>query len=149
MILLDVSRGGRGAAAFERLLRRRATAFLKALELQKCELSISLVGDAEIRRLNRQWRNKDQVTDVLSFPAGDWLGVGPRTLGDIVISLPTTRRAARDYRHTVEDELSRYLAHGLLHLLGHDHHRRVDAAKMARAEARLLGKPGMLPISVS
>ena len=143
-ILLDLSRGGRGAQGFEAFLRRRALVFLRKLKLQRCELSISLVGDAEIRRLNRRWRSKDRITDVLSFPAGQWLGAGPRPLGDVVISLRTTRRAAREYGHTVEDELSRYLAHGLLHLLGHDHHRRADAAKMARAEAGLLGKQGML-----
>ncbi len=143
-ILLDVSRGGTGAARLEPLLRRRARAFLKALALTGCELSISLVGDAEIRRLNRRWRKKDKPTDVLSFPAGDWLGAGPRPLGDVVISLATTRRAARGYRHTLEHELSRYLAHGLLHLLGHAHHRKADAAKMARAEVKLLGKKGML-----
>ena len=144
MVLLDVSGGGAGASRYSALLRRRARAFLKALKLSECELSISLVGDAQIRRLNRTWRKKDKATDVLSFPAGDWLGAGRRPLGDVVISLATTRRAARDDGHSVEDELSRYLAHGLLHLLGHDHHRKADAAKMARAEAKLLGKPGML-----
>jgi probable rRNA maturation factor len=61
-----------------------------------------------------------------------------------VISLATTRRAAKEYGNTVEEELSRYLAHGLLHLLGHDHLERGEAAKMARAEAELLGRPGML-----
>ena len=143
-VLVDTSRGGRGAKKLEPLLRRRATAFLKRLRQSGCELSVTLVGDEEIRALNKRWRRKDQATDVLSFPAGDWPGPGPRPLGDVVISLQTTRRAAREYGHTVEDELSRYLAHGLLHLLGHDHHRRDEAAKMARAEAKLLGRPGML-----
>jgi probable rRNA maturation factor len=126
------------------LLRRRATAFLKKLKLSRCELSVALVGDEEIRALNKSWRKKDKATDVLSFPAGDWPGPGPRPLGDVVISLATTRRAAREYGHTVEEELSRYLAHGLLHLLGHDHQKKTDAAKMARAEGKLLGRPGML-----
>ncbi len=143
-VLVDTSRGGRGAGQLEALLRRRATAFLKKLKLSRCELSVALVGDAEIRALNKHWRKKDKATDVLSFPAGDWPGPGPKPLGDVIISLATTRRAAREYGHTVEEELSRYLAHGLLHLLGHDHHGREDAAKMKRAEGRLLGRPGML-----
>ena len=141
---VDTTRGGRGAKKLGPLLRRRAEAFLKKLKLSKCELSIALVADVEIRALNKSWRKKDNATDVLSFPAGEWPGPGPRPLGDVVISLQTTRRAAREYGHSVEDELSRYLAHGLLHLLGHDHHAPGEAAKMARAEAKLLGRPGML-----
>lgn len=144
MVRVDTTRGGRGAKALEPLLRRRARAFLRALKLSGCELSLALVGDVEIRALNRKWRRKDKATDVLSFPAGEWPGPGPRPLGDVVISLATARRAARALGNRIEDELSRYLAHGLLHLLGHDHVRRTDAARMARAEARLLGRPGML-----
>ncbi len=143
-VLVDTSRGGRGAKTLEPLLRRRAAAFLKKLRLSKCELSVALVGDEEIRALNKSWRRKDEVTDVLSFPAGDWPGPGPKPLGDVVIALPTTRRAAREYGNTLDEELSRYLAHGLLHLLGHDHVKKAEAAKMARAEATLLGRPGML-----
>ena len=143
-VLVDTTRGGRGAKKLASLVRRRAAAYLKKLRLTGCELSVALVGDAEIRALNKKWRGKDKATDVLSFPAGEWPGPGPRPLGDVVISLATTRRAAREYGHTVDDELSRYLAHGLLHLLGHDHVERGEAAKMARAEAKLLGRPGML-----
>lgn len=141
---VDTSGGGRAAKKFEPLLRRRAAAFLKKLNHSGWELSVALVGDDEIRALNRRWRRRDRVTDVLSFPAGDWFGAGPRLLGDVVISLATTRRAAREYGHTLEDELSRYLAHGLLHLLGHDHLKHTDAIKMARAETKLLGRAGML-----
>ncbi len=143
-VLVDTSRGGRGAKKLEPLLRRRATAFLKKLKLSRCELSVALVEDEEIRALNKRWRRKDKATDVLSFPAGDWPGPGDRPLGDVVISLPTTRRAAREYGHSLEAELSRYLAHGLLHLLGHDHLRPAQSAKMATAEAQLLGRAGML-----
>lgn len=126
-------------------LQARAERFLARLKLGRCELSVLLVGDARIRTLNREWRGKDESTDVLSFPAGDWpKGAGPRPLGDVVISLDTTLRNARAYGHTIEDELARYLAHGLLHLLGHDHERPKDAAKMAAAETRLLGRAGML-----
>ena len=144
-VRVDVSRGGRGARGLASVLQRRAAAFLRKLKLGRRELSVCLVGDREIRALNRRWRGKDRATDVLAFPAGEDPGPGPRLLGDVVISLPTTRRAAKHPRHTVEEELSRYLAHGLLHLLGHDHLRAKDAAKMARAEEALLGqKPRML-----
>ncbi len=145
-VLVDTSRGGKGADEYEPLLRRKSNAFLKKLQLQDCELSVTLVGDAEIQKLNRAWRKKDKATDVLSFPAGDWPGGGVRPLGDVVISLATTRRAAKDYGHTVAQEMTRYLAHGLLHLLGHDHLKKGEAVKMQQAEAALLGGPGMLGV---
>ncbi|MBX5482336.1 MAG: rRNA maturation RNase YbeY [Myxococcaceae bacterium] len=129
------------------MLMREARRFLSKLELEDVELSISLVGDRAIRRLNRIWRHKDKATDVLSFPAGELpRGVpGPKPLGDVVISLDTAHRAARAYERTVEDELRRYLAHGLLHLLGYDHEQSAAAArKMAKLEAHLLGETGMI-----
>ncbi len=115
-----------------------------ALVKQRAELSLSIVDDRAIRKLNAQWRGKDKATDVLSFSAGDSPDVGLRPLGDIVISLQTARRAAVEHDVALNDELDRYLAHGLLHLLGYDHHRREDAERMARAETKLLGADGML-----
>lgn len=102
-----------------------------------------LVRDPEIRELKREWFGKDEATDVLSFPGGETL-VGPRQLGDIVISLDTARRAAREFGTTLERELALYLAHGLLHLLGHDHQNRRDARAMEKLERKLLGHAGML-----
>lgn len=139
-MLLSAATGLLQAKRLERVARR----FLRALALSNVELSLSLVNDARIRALNRAWRGKDRATDVLSFPAGDNPPVGLRPLGDVVISLPTARRAAKEHGVTLDQELDRYLAHGLLHLLGHDHHRRGDARRMARAERRLLGAEGML-----
>ena len=65
-------------------------------------------------------------------------------LGDLVIALQTTRRCARRLGVPFEAELRRYLAHGLLHLLGHDHQRRAEAKRMAAEEGRLLGDVGMI-----
>ncbi len=121
-----------------------AQAFARTLRLTHCELSLSLVRDSAIRKLKREYFGIDAVTDVLSFPAGDFPGPGPRPLGDIVISLDTARRAARDLDTTLERELALYLAHGLLHLLGFDHEAPKAARKMARLEQKLLGHAGML-----
>jgi len=148
-VLLDVRhRAGKShALSLVRLARR----FLKTLSLEGCELSLSLVDDREIRTLNRDWRKKDKATDVLSFPAPELPpGVpGRRPLGDVVISLDTAKRQAREEGRTLPTELARYLAHGILHLLGHDHHRRADAEKMASEEERLLGQSGMVPRPVA
>jgi probable rRNA maturation factor len=129
----------RGASAARRL-RERARRFLAALGREDAELSILVVGDAAIRRLNRAWREEDHATDVLSFPAAP----GGPLLGDVVVSLDTAARAARGAGRPLASELDRYLAHGILHLLGHDHGRPAEARRMAEAEEALMGGEGML-----
>jgi probable rRNA maturation factor len=131
---------GRGLA---RRLRARAAAFLSALGRDEAEVSILLVGDRRIRALNREWRHVDRPTDVLSFPLSDPPGIGP-LLGDVVMSVETAARRARDEGRPVARELERYLAHGLLHLLGFDHERPEDARRMAEMEARLARDEGLV-----
>lgn len=94
------------------------------------ELSIVLCDDPFIQALNLQWRQKDEPTDVLSFPMDS-----EELLGDLVISVPTaTRQAVRG----LETELRVLLVHGFLHLLGYDHIEPDDAVEMREAEGRLL-----------
>jgi probable rRNA maturation factor len=135
-----------GGSRQRRRLQARARAFLSTLELRDVELSVLLTSDPGIRLLNRRWRRKDRPTDVLSFPGGAPPpgSAGPLHLGDVIVSLDTARRQARAHRRTLAEELDLYLAHGLLHLLGHDHRRRRDAERMAALEARLLGRTGMV-----
>ena len=127
-------------------VKREALVFLEQLKVRNAELSIALVGDAAIRRLNREWRDKDKATDVLSFPGGELpKGVpGPRPLGDVIISVDTAVRRAKSHGVTVAEEVALYLAHGILHLLGHDHELGEREAKaMARLEAKLLAAVGL------
>jgi probable rRNA maturation factor len=132
----------RGAPAARRLVGR-ARVFLAALGRVEGELSILVTGDAGIRRLNRRWRGKDRSTDVLSFPLSDPPGAGP-ALGDVVISIDTAVRRGGDHARAVRMELDRYLAHGILHLLGFDHERRADAVAMAAREEALLRGEGLV-----
>jgi probable rRNA maturation factor len=87
-----------------------------------------VTNDAELQTLNRQFRGKDYPTDVLSFP-----GSAPY-LGDIAISLQRARAQAREFEHSLDDELRILLLHGVLHLTGLDHES--DTGDMARAERR-------------
>lgn len=142
-VSLEHPEGGYAA----RVVRARAHEFMDKLGMQGAEVSILLTTDAEIRRLNRRFRGKNSATDVLSFPAGDSPSIPgmPLFIGDLAISLDTARRRAAEDGRTLAFELSRYLAHGLLHLLGYDHEKSQRAAVvMARREAELLGVPGML-----
>ncbi|AKU90598.1 rRNA maturation RNase YbeY [Vulgatibacter incomptus] len=131
-----------------RILRARAREFLEKLGKGDVELSILLTTDPGIQELNRRFRRKNRPTDVLSFPAGNeepLLPGFPIPLGDLAISLDTARRRASEDGRSLAFELSRYLAHGLLHLLGYDHEvSEREARRMARKEAELLGVPGML-----
>jgi probable rRNA maturation factor len=108
-------------------------------------LSLTLIDDAAIRRLNREYRGKDRSTDVLSFPLDDDPAVseGEALLGDVVISVETARRQAADYDAPLQRELYRLLIHGLLHLLGHDHVRGDERRTMEREERRLAGAIGL------
>lgn len=143
-VWLDSSRGGRGADAQGDRLVKLAGRFFRTLKLSNVELSLSLVRDDEMKELNALWRRKNKTTDVLSFPGGDMPGPGRRSLGDVVISVDTARLAAKDFDSSLEDELDLYLAHGLLHLLGHDHHSKPAARKMEALERKLLKRPSML-----
>ncbi len=146
-VFVETSRGGRGAEAHGRRLAALARTWLMQLAPQYDELSVVLVRDREIRRLKRIHFGIDEATDVLSFPLGKPVvsdGGVPTPAGDIVISLPTARRQARLHATTLERELARYLAHGLLHLIGHDHTQRNAATRMIRLEQRLLGEVGLI-----
>lgn len=99
-----------------------------------------ITGDAELRRLNRDFRSADYATDVLSFPSqGGDLDDGD--LGDIAISRHRAAAQARAFGHTLTKELQLLMLHGLLHLLGLDHER--DRGAMARAEGSWRAKLGL------
>jgi probable rRNA maturation factor len=110
-------------------------------------VAIALASDARVRALNRQYRRKDAATDVLAFPAhdapADLPGRRPIALGDIVIATGVARRQAREAGHALQAELRVLALHGLLHLLGYDHHDRADRIRMSRVEARLRRKGGL------
>ncbi len=137
----DVRRSGVNSRA----LIAAAKKLLAAAGESDASLSVSLVGDAAIRELNREHRGKDSATDVLSFAIepefnGATNGSAPeRMLGDVVISVDTARRQADGYDATLQDELYRLLIHGILHVLGHDHERVDERRAMEREERRLAG----------
>ena len=116
------------------------------------DVAVALVSDARIRALNRQYRRQDKVTDVLSFPAAR-AGRAPSPesrvprseapLGDIVIASGVAARQARVAKHSVQHELRVLSLHGLLHLLGYDHHSPTDRGRMERVERRLRRAGGL------
>ena len=84
-------------------------------------VSISFVNDKKIRELNKEYRDKDEVTDVLSFNIDKEDAEGEYYLGDIVVNVEQAKRQAGDYGNSVEEEISELVAHGILHLMGIHH----------------------------
>jgi probable rRNA maturation factor len=99
-------------------------------------VTVALVSDAAMRRMNAQYRRADYATDVLSFPSE-----APGVLGDIAIARGQAARQAKDQGHSEATELRTLALHGLLHLLGYDHER--DRGEMRRAEDRLRRRAGL------
>ena len=115
------------------------------------ELSISIVGDRTIRIINRDYLGKDRPTNVISFSLqeGDFGGVNPHALGDVILSADTAAREAEEGGLEFFERLSFLLMHGILHLCGFDHERsgETEAAKMEQKEQqlfRILKKEGLL-----
>lgn len=133
-MLVQVDRPGiradRLRAVVEHVLRRERAP-------REAEVTVALVSDAAIRRLNKQFLGKDRTTDVLSFQ-GD-----PPSLGDVAISVDRARAQARQVGHTVAVELALLAAHGVLHLLGHDDRTGGHRADMQRRQRALLGELGI------
>lgn len=135
---VDVVRRAGGKKFPTRKVKNLASAILKLLGKEGSELSIALIGNAEMRRLNARFRHKDYPTDVLSFPAeGDLPGTAS-LLGDVIISVDEARQQARERRRLLDDEMTTLLIHGVLHLLGYDHERSArDARLMGRLEKKI------------
>ena len=134
-------------SSFKHLAQR----ILMAVGEAKSELSVELIGDARIRRLNREYRKQDRATDVLAFPIREAImpqGKCPTTnmLGDVVISLPTAVRQAQEVGRSINVELATLLIHGVLHLCGYDHERSPrEAVRMARRERKVLEMMSPVP----
>ncbi|HEU4711316.1 MAG TPA: rRNA maturation RNase YbeY [Pyrinomonadaceae bacterium] len=109
---------------------------LDAIGKHGSSATIAFVSDTSIRKLNRQFRNIDKPTDVLSFPADE-----EHNLGDIAISVPTAAAQANENGLTFEGEIAQLILHGLLHLSGYDHE--TDNGEMNRLELRLRRKLGI------
>ena len=137
-------------------MRRTLERLLAEVDAAGATVSLSLIRDAEMRELNREHRDKDNPTDVLSFPLYEpaaFVRAGrthprdesaaERMLGDIVISVDVAQTQAAAYDAPLEREMERLLIYGVLHLCGHDHMKAGERRVMEREERRLAAAIGM------
>lgn len=135
---VHISAAPQGAPPFDELrFAARARAVLLAAGVSGSELSVALVDDAAMTRINAAWRGQGRVTDVLAFSlvTGEHAEFRGGLLGDVVIAPRVAARQADELGHSLDDEMLRLLIHGVLHLLGHDHVRE-DEARVMRARER-------------
>jgi probable rRNA maturation factor len=128
-------------APSRRVLARWASAALGTRGLGK-ELALKLVSQPQMRQLNRQFRGKDQPTNVLAFPALRAQGASPQPLGDVVICPAVLRREAHAQGKTLQAHWAHLVVHGALHLAGFDHEVERDAQRMERREIAVLRSLG-------
>ena len=116
---------------------------------ESIELSLVLTDDEEVQTLNRDYRNKDKPTNVLSFPQIDWeepeddLALPFCNLGDVIMAFETIEREAKEQDKTIENHFLHLLVHGILHLLGYDHIEDDEAEEMEALEIKILGDWGI------
>ena len=139
--LIDESSLVSSSSAFQIV---RAAEFALKEEGKAGSVAIEIVDEEEIQRLNREFRMKDAVTDVLTFPS--WEGEPIKCpsdgfLGDIAICYPRAEEQAEEYGHSLERELSFLTIHGILHILGYDHIELEDEKIMFRALSFVIDIP--------
>ena len=137
------------------LVRRCCNAVLKLENFEgPAEISVTFTDNAGIRELNKQYRDKDIDTDLLSFPMGENgvydidMETGAKILGDVVISMEKARDQAERFGHSFQREVGYLTAHSVLHLLGYDHIDNLEKVRMREKEELVMEQLG-LPASSS
>jgi len=134
---VELVRRAVGRKISSRRLKQVTRALLQLAGQEDAELSLALIGNAEMQKLNARYRHKDYATDVLSFPAAKNLPTEAPLLGDVIISVDQAAQQAKEHRHSLDQEIVKLLIHGIVHLLGYDHER---SAREARIMVRLENK---------
>lgn len=116
---------------------------LQELNDDNYEISLSFVSEVEIRKLNRDYRDKDSVTDVLSFPLDDDFAIQTNLLGDIIICCKRAIEQAKEYNHSIKREIVYLVVHSMFHLLGYDHIDESDRIIMRNKEKSALKEIGI------
>ena len=127
----------------EEKLKLTCQQFMQEFDVGDSELVVRLVSPIEIQTLNKEYRSKNQVTNVLSFSSDIPLEIGESILGDVVICVDVVREEAVLEDKTFPDHLSHMAIHGILHLLGYDHEDLTSANKMEEIEIEFLKKIGV------
>ncbi len=124
----------------EKEIRQTARVILDALDSPDGELSIIIVDDGQMERLNKKYLNRCGPTNVIAFPmlAGDYSDITPHLLGDVAISVETAEREGKTAKIRRKERVTQLLVHGILHLFGYDHEKSEKEAAEMEAESDTL-----------
>ena len=133
---------------YNEILEKVAITYFKeeGLDITDLYLSVTLSNEEYIHKINKEYRNIDRSTDVLSFPMFEKNDIPrekngiPDVLGDIIICIPIVEKQAEEYGHSFERELAYMLVHGFYHLMGYDHMQEDDKKEMRKKEENILSK---------
>ena len=156
-VAIDADEEWDSSRSWDELVRRAAEAAIAesafpqlATGARPVELSVRLAGDDEVRALNAEWRGKDKVTNVLSFPMADRENLRDTSvvepellLGDIILARGVCEAEAAEKGVSVQQHATHLIVHGTLHLLGHDHAHDDEASDMEAREVRALARLGI------
>ena len=134
---------GRKGVPVARSFGQWVRAALDGRRTGRVEVGVALFGEAEARRLNREYRGKDYATNVLSFPYAPVRGERSAMLGDLALCPAVVAREAREQGKPVRDHFAHLTVHGALHLIGYDHEKARDAEHMEAIERRVLASLGI------
>lgn len=138
-LVIEDERWRKGEATLKLIRRAARLALKEAARLHAGKgVTILLADDACLRRLNRQFRGKNKATNVLSFGANDSC-----YLGDVALARDSVEKQARAQKKSVSSHAAHLVVHGILHLLGYDHAKEIDAATMERLETVILSRLGL------
>ena len=125
----------------KKLLKRVAQIVLRGENRKEAGLSVALIGSEKIKKLNKKYRGKNKITDVLAFSSGFQFPVSRLELGEVVICLQKVKKNTRKFGNSYKKELARVLIHGILHLLEYDHEEtKKKAEKMEKKQQYYLSK---------
>ena len=136
---------------WEKIVQKAVRTSLDYEEFEsECEINISIVTNNEIQKLNKEFRNIDKETDVLSFPQltfeeGEIADINENDeiiLGDIVISIDKAKQQSEEYGHTLQREIAFLTVHSMLHLMGYDHMKEQEEKEMIEKQKEILQKAG-------
>lgn len=136
MLNIEIVKSVSVSGAIKKAARKAAKA-AAILENKKGTVSLLFTDDDNIRQLNKQYRGKDAVTDVLSFPSGE-----EEFLGDIALCLPRAFEQAKEFGHSEEREVAFLVAHSMLHLFGYDHESEDEEKVMRERQREIMKKAG-------
>lgn len=149
MIHIEIAEGYRSSIDIQFIEKAAKGALAQQTAQVDADLSVVITSDEQLRELNRQYRDIDAPTDVLSFP-GDFTDPENNIpyMGDILISYPQAERQAAAGQHSILAELQLLVVHGVLHLLGHDHANPEEQALMWAAQKEILRQLGLEDIQI-